>query len=534
VLVLAALVVLAWTVAVSPSWARGGPAAGRHVYSARTLMTMPGRVIVKFHAGSTAASRRAVAADADARVLHAVPARWLTGGASLAVVTSASESTGALMKRLLRDPAVAYVEPDAVVQLAVIPDDPLWDDLWGMQAISAPRAWDSGVGSPDVVVADLDTGVDYAHEDLAANMWHNPGEIPANGIDDDDNGYVDDVYGINATTGSGDPMDEEGHGTHTSGTMAGVGDNGIGVVGVAWNTRIMALKFASQDAEGFVSDAVKCIDYLLQQKASGAADVRVVNASWNLEDYSIALHEAIVALGDAGVVFCAAAGNFSLDNDATPTIPANYDCVNIIAVAATDQNDELAFFSDFGRRTVDLAAPGVDILSTLPGNQYASWMGTSMATPHVAGAVALLAAQNRSGDTPARIKGRLMGTVVDLGLPLASGGRMDVAEAVLAPTDMRGPRCGVKDATATSGKRGRVLLRDYDVLSPKVTTTLHIADRSGSVRQRLRWENHGSVDEWWRTDFACRLARGAYEMWVTSTDFSGNQTTSAKATLRVN
>ena len=159
-LVLATLVVLAWTAAVGPSWARGGPAAGRHVHSARTLMTMPGRVIVKFHAGSTAASRRAVAADAGARVLHAVPARWLTGGASLAVVTSASESTGALMKRLLRDPAVAYVEPDAVVQLAVIPDDPLWDDLWGMQAISAPRAWDSGVGSPDVVVADLATGVD--------------------------------------------------------------------------------------------------------------------------------------------------------------------------------------------------------------------------------------------------------------------------------------------------------------------------------------------------------------------------------------
>jgi subtilisin family serine protease len=533
VLVLAALAVLAWTAAVGPSWARGGPAADRHVSSARTPKTTPGRVIVKFHAGSTAASRRPVAAVAGARILHAVPARWLTGGASLAVVTSASESTGELMKRLHRDPAVAYVEPDATVRLAAIPDDPLWDDLWGMRAIRAPRAWDSVVGSPDIVVADLDTGVDYAHEDLAANMWHNPGEIPANGIDDDDNGYVDDVYGINATTGSGDPMDEQGHGTHTSGTVAAVGDNGIGVVGVAWNARIMALKFASQDPEGFVSDAVKCIDYILREKAAGVADVRVVNASWNLSDYSGALREAIVALGDAGVVFCAAAGNFSRDNDATPTYPANYDCGNIITVAATNQNDELAFFSCFGCSTVDLAAPGVDILSTLPGNQYAAWMGTSMATPCVAGAVALLAAQDRPGDTPERIKGRLMGTVVDLDLPLASGGRLDVADAVLAPTDMRGPRCGVNDATVTSGKLGRIWLRDYDVLSPKVTTTLHIAERAGSVRQRLRWENHGSVDQWWRTDFTCRLPKGAYQMWVTSTDFSGNRTTSAKAALRV-
>lgn len=532
-LVLVTVAVLAGTAALGASGARGGPAADRHVYSAKTLMTTPGRVIVQFHSGSTAASRRAVAAEASARVLHAVPARWLTGGASLAVITSASESTGELMKRLRRDAAVAYVEPDAAVRLAAIPDDPLWDDLWGMRAIGAPRAWDAGVGSPEVVVADIDTGVDYTHEDLAANMWHNPGEIPGNDIDDDGNGYVDDVYGINATTGSGDPMDEQGHGTHTSGTFAGVGDNGIGVVGVAWNARIMALKFASQDPEGFVSDAVTCIDYVLQQKAAGAADVRVVNASWNVADYSIALRESIAALGDANVVFCAAAGNFSVDNDAVPTYPANYDCTNIITVGATDQDDELAFFSCFGRRNVDLAAPGVDILSTVPGDQYAAWMGTSMATPHVAGAVALLAAQDRPGDTPARIRGRLMGTVVDLGLPLASRGRLDVAGAVLATTDTRGPRCGVKDATATRGERGRVWLRDYDVLSPRVTTTLYIATRAGSVRQRLRWEDHGSADGWWRTGFTCRLPRGAYRMWVTSVDFSGNQSTSAEATLRV-
>lgn len=532
VLVLVTLTMLSCVALVCPPGARG---SGRHAYPARTLTTTPGRVIVHFDIGSGAASRRVVAAAAGARLLHGVPARWLGRGESLAVVTSATESTGELMRRLGRDPAVASVEPDRTIRLARVPDDPMWGELWGMRAIRAPLAWDSGVGSSDSVVADIDTGVDYTHKDLVANMWHNPREIPANGIDDDENGYVDDVYGINAVDDDGDPMDVQNHGTHTSGTIAGVGDNGIGVVGVSWNAKIMALRFVGgQSEEAVVSDAVECIDYVLAQKAEGV-DICAVNASWNLDGYSDILKDAIDALDKAGIVFCAAAGNYLRDNDATPTFPANYDCDNIITVAATDQDDELAFFSDFGERTVDLSAPGVDVLSTVPGNGYEKEMGTSMATPFVAGAVALLAAQHRAGDTPARIRGRLMSTVVDLGLPLSSGGRLDVAAAVLAPTDVRSPRCAVRAATATSGSWSRIWLRDYDALSPRVQTTLSIATRDGAIRQRIRWEyhDHASVEGWWATRLACRLPAGTYRMWVSSTDLSGNTRTSAKATLRV-
>ena len=218
------------------------------------------------------------------------------------------------------------------------------------------------------MIADIDTGVAYDHVDLAANMWHNPGEIPGNGIDDDGNGYIDDVYGIDSVNGDSDPYDDHGHGTHTSGTAAAVGNNGIGITGVAWQARIMALKFLDAGRSGTDADAITCIDYVVDEKLNHGVNVVAINASWGGGGYDALLRDAINAAGAANIVFCAAAGNgYGVDNDVTPHYPSSYDCANIISVAATDDNDALADFSNYGLTSVDLAAPGVDTLSTTPG-----------------------------------------------------------------------------------------------------------------------------------------------------------------------
>jgi len=213
----------------------------------------------------------------------------------------------------------------------------------------------------------IDTGVDYTHVDLADNMWINQAEATGYpGIDDDGNGYVDDIHGINSITGSGDPFDDHGHGTHCSGTIGAVGDNNMGVVGVNWDVEIMGLKFLDSGGYGNTADAIECIEYILDMHDNGV-NIRVASNSWGGGGYSQALYDAISALGDIDVLFTAAAGNFALDNDVYPFYPSSYDLFNIISVAATDHDDNLASFSHWGSTSVDLAAPGVDILSTLPG-----------------------------------------------------------------------------------------------------------------------------------------------------------------------
>ena len=295
-----------------------------------------------------------------------------------------------------------YAEPDYELHAFLTPNDPSYLDgtLWALNNtgqnggtsdadIDAPEAWDTRTSANPVIVAVIDTGVRYTHEDLAANMWTNPGEIPGNGIDDDGDGYVDDVYGINAITNTGDPWDDHFHGTHVSGTVGGVGNNGKGVVGVAWNVRIMALKFLNSGGSGYTSDAVKCIDYAI---AKGA---KIMSNSWGGSGYDQALYDAIAAARDADIIFVAAAGNDSSNNDIKPAYPASFALPNIVAVAATDRNNLLASFSNYGANSVELGAPGVSIYSCLNGSDssYGSLNGTSMATPHVSGALALLRAQ---------------------------------------------------------------------------------------------------------------------------------------------
>ena len=281
-----------------------------------------------------------------------------------------------------------------------IPNDVQFGDMWPLDNtgqtggaadadIDAPAAWEVTHGSSSMVVAVIDTGVDYAHPDLAGNMWVNVDEVAGDGIDNDGNGFVDDVHGYDFINGDGDPMDDQGHGTHVAGTIGAVGNNGLGVTGINWDVQIMALKFLGADGSGSGSDAIEAIRYAVD---NGAV---ISNNSWGGDPYSQAMHDAIAEARDQQHIFVAAAGNgnafgVGIDNDATPFYPSGYDLDNVISVAAVDHNDDLGSFSNFGATSVDLAAPGVNILSTTMGGGYGLNTGTSMASPHAAGVTSLV------------------------------------------------------------------------------------------------------------------------------------------------
>ncbi len=316
-----------------------------------------------------------------------------------------------LMQLLESDPRVLYAEPNYLLHIAKTPDDPDFDKLWGLQNlgqtggtngadVGAMAAWDIATGSQEVIVAIIDTGIDFNHPDLAANIWVNPKECPqgygkctADGKDDDSNGYVDDFYGANTITDNGDIMDDFGHGTHVAGTIGAVGNNGIGVVGVNWNVKMLGCKFLSASGSGSTANAIKCFNYVNELKNKQGYNIVVTNNSWGGGLASDALLAAMS--GSNAPLHVCAAGNA---NSSRIAYPAGYDLDNIISVAATDHDDIYASFSNWGADWVDLAAPGVDTYSTVPtgsctmcdSSGYRSASGTSMATPHVAGAAALL------------------------------------------------------------------------------------------------------------------------------------------------
>jgi len=333
---------------------------------------------------------------------------------------------------LAADKDVAGFEQDEIHQVAAVSNDPRRSELWGLDNtrdadIDAPAAWDITTGSRSVVVAVVDTGVDYNHPDLAANIWTNPGEIPGNGRDDDGNGFVDDVHGYNFAYNTSDPMDDQGHGTHVSGTIAAVGNNGVGVVGVNWSASIMALKFLDSSGSGYTSDAVRAINYATMMRTRYGMNVRVMNHSWGGPGFSTALHDAIQASGTAGILNSVAAGNSSANIDSSPSYPAAYDCTNMITVAATTSQDQLASFSNWGPTSVDVAAPGYQILSTVPNSGYASYSGTSMATPHVSG-VAALAWSLKPNATVAEVRNAILqgaDRLASLSGRVATGGRLN-------------------------------------------------------------------------------------------------------------
>jgi subtilisin family serine protease len=350
-------------------------------------------------------------------------------------------------------PGVVYVEPDFVVTPTIAPDDPSFSQLWGLSNtgqsggvvdadIDAPEAWSITTGSRSVVLAVVDSGVDVNHPDLAANIWRNPGEIAGNGIDDDGNGFVDDVSGWDFVSNDNTPQDGNGHGTHVAGTIGAVGGNGRGVVGVNWEVSILPLRFLDDAGSGSTAAAIAAINYATALRNAGV-NVVASNHSWGGGGYSTSLRTAISRHNDAGIMFIAAAGNEATNNDAIPSYPASYDLPNVLSVAAIDRSDRLASFSNYGRTSVDLGAPGVSIYSTTPGNGYSTYSGTSMAAPHVTGVVGLLAAANPQA-TVSELRAAILDTVVPVAAlgsgKTVTGGRLNAAAALerISPAD--GPR----------------------------------------------------------------------------------------------
>ncbi|MBK7403397.1 MAG: S8 family serine peptidase [Phycisphaerales bacterium] len=318
---------------------------------------------------------------------------------------------------LAASPWVDFAEPDFVQRKVGVANDTYFSLEWGLHNtgqsiqgqtgiadadIDMPEAWDITTGDPNFVIADIDTGMQWTHPDLDGNVWSNPGEIAGNGIDDDGNGYVDDVRGWDFYSNDNNPDDADGHGTHTAGTIGAEGNNGQGIAGVNWHCRIMPLRFLGPQG-GSTADAIDALNY------AASKGVKVSNNSWGGGGYSSGLYNAINASKSVGHIFCAAAGNNGTNNDSSAFYPAGYNLDNIIAVAATDNRDARASFSNYGATTVDLGAPGVNIASCYTGSGYVWLSGTSMATPHVTGVVALVYQRN-PGFTYSQVVGKILST----------------------------------------------------------------------------------------------------------------------------
>lgn len=409
---------------------------------------VPGEVLVEYRAGSPASRVEQLRRLLGARVLERfqrVGLERLRLGAGVSVQKA--------VQALAADPSVAHAQPNFLYRAAGSPNDPYFGSgsLWALNNygqsggtsdadIDAPEAWSLSTGSSAVVVGVIDTGIDYNHPDLAPNIWTNPGEVPGNRVDDDGNGYVDDVHGWNAAANNGNPMDDNGHGTHVAGTIGAVGNNGVGVAGINWSVKIVPLKFLGSDGSGSTASAIACLDYLHKLKDRGV-NVIASNNSWGGGGYDQLLRDAIERSNTRGILFVAASGNGdaygnAINNDSTPQYPASYTNANIISVTATDNTDRRAYFANYGSTSVDLGAPGVDILSTTPNDTYSSYSGTSMATPHVTGAVALLRAYN-SSLTALQIRDRILATgdpCADLSGKTVTGRRLNLANALQGTT----------------------------------------------------------------------------------------------------
>lgn len=374
-------------------------------------------------------------------------AGWRTErlGTGVQLVVAPGVSPAAMRAWAAGIDGVAGIEPDFAIRPTAVPDDPSFTDQWGLRNtgqsggsrggdIAAVAAWDVTTGSRSVVVAVIDSGFDYTHPDLAANAWRNPGEVPGDGLDNDGNGFVDDVHGWDFANDDADPMDDDGHGTHVAGTIGAVGDNGVGVTGVSWQVSIMGLKFLDAEGSGSISDAIAAISYATRMRREFGVNVVATNNSWGGADRSLALRAAIAEGRAAGILFVTAAGNDGVNGDRRANYPANEDLDAVIAVTATNRSNRLPAFATYGPVHVDLAAPGAAIRSTIPGGGYATFSGTSMAAPHVTGTIALLATANPAASATA-IRGAILSTTRPLAAlagKTVTGGLLDAAAAVRA------------------------------------------------------------------------------------------------------
>jgi len=529
---LCALAVLALLVAaalVSPRVERG------HAEDAQAE-TVPGELVVSF--------------TPTAKEFHEERAIARTGGeveqrleSSDSVVLSVEpDRTDHVIRRLSRERFVAHVEPSFVVRAARLPNDRDFNEQWGLRNlghfggrtgadIGAASAWDvtTGGGSP---VAVVDTGVSFNHPDLAPNAWVNTAD-PVNGKDDDGNGFKDDVSGADFLNGDSTPDDDGGHGTHVAGIIGAQGNNSTGITGVNWEAQVMGLKFLDGNGEGNTADAANAIDYAVDRGA------RVINASWGGPAFSHALYSAVRRAHEHGVLFVAAAGNDGINADSSPDYPAAFDLPNVISVAATDRADRLVEFSNYGAKSVDLAAPGDDIYSTVPSvsdpSGYAAFSGTSMAAPFVAGAAALYLTKNPQA-TVEQVRAALLGSVERLPTlagKTVTGGRLNVAGALGATAPPTRP---AKDTTPPAAF---ALIRPRNRLKTRKRGLRFRWQRSRDssgirfyrlyvngrrVRTLRDKDGPGGRDPKPRTRF--RLRGGKHRWFVRAYDYAGNKRTS--------
>jgi subtilisin family serine protease len=493
---------------------------------------VPGEVIVRFADGVSEVEQDRVWARVGGKVLKKLGKSKLElGKVDPAVVRK-------VLALLEDDRRVLYAEPNYVVKADVLATDPSFGQLWGLHNtgqtvnggagsadadIDASEAWDLQRGSASTVVAIIDTGVDFGHPDLAGAQWVNPGEdcvgCRTDGLDNDGNGYVDDWRGWDFVNNDNNPTDDHGHGTHVAGTIGATADNGVGVAGVS-KVSMVGLKFLSASGSGSTADAVLAVNY------ANAAGIKITNNSWGGGGYSQALYDAINEADARGAVFVAAAGNDSTNNDTTPHYPSNYELPNVISVAATTSRDALASFSNFGQ-SVHLAAPGQTIYSTVLNNGYDYYSGTSMATPHVAGALALAKAADPAA-SGVQLKAALLGTgdgISALAGKTASGARLNVNNAIrcaspqlwldvphanftvavgqpLAITALVG--CGTANVTATVNGSPVTLTARGDGLwsggyTPTAAGSLTVSATAGA---QTRTVSGNAVDDYWQSNVA--------------------------------
>lgn len=390
----------------------------------------PGELIVKFRAGVRADGVSDALALAGVRTVRSFA---LTGARLVALPGGMSVQEA--IRIFSSDPDVLYAEPNYLLRKSAVPNDTYYSEQWGLQKVDAPNAWDIETDARAVVIAVLDTGVDLTHPDIAGNLWTNPDET-LNGIDDDGNGFIDDINGFDFANGDGVPYDDDpdGHGTHVAGIAAAVGNNGVGVSGMAWRASVMALKILDEEGWGTVAGEIAAIDYAVMMGA------RVINASFSYPSEcapqmpSLAERDAIERAMQSGTLFIAAAGNQSCDNDVYASYPAGHDLPNVLSVSSGTAGDTLSWYSNYGAEAVHVAAPGDGILSTVPGAGYAYKSGTSMSVPHVTGLAALLFS-HYPGLDHLKVKETLLGSVdkvVSLeGLSL-SDGRLNARSALSA------------------------------------------------------------------------------------------------------
>ncbi len=401
-------------------------------------------ILVKFKSGISQEAIARLTAERNDRVEDRI--ENAAGWEAIDDFDNADSAT--LVKEYQQLPEVEYAEPNYEINLEesaagplvpILPHDPQFNDQWalansgqrgGKQGadISATLAWATTTGSDNVVVAVLDTGVDYNHEDLTENMWRRPEKMEP--YRDNELGTIDDEFGFNAIDGT-DPMDDNGHGTHCAGIIGAEGENNLGIAGVNWKVQIMPLKFMNAGGSGSTKDAIEAINYVIERKRAGV-NVRVISASWGSTQKSRALGEVIRKAYENDILFVAAAGNSSVDNDRNPHYPSSYDVPNVVSVAALDRHDGLASFSNYGAKSVAIAAPGVDILSTWLGNEYEEKSGTSMATPVVSGVAALILAEHPQMPVDELKKKLLASTdaVAVLKGKTVTGGRINAAKAL--------------------------------------------------------------------------------------------------------